>query len=154
MHRMTFRLLRNREDAADVVQEAFCRLWPRKEAIRDREEASALAVATVRNLCVDELRRRGKVDLCDIEEERDGCPELSPCEELELRERYEWVDRCVQERLSEVQRAIWKLRAEEELSTVEIAELLGMQPTAVRMNLSRARQKIRELYEEWNNGKR
>lgn len=154
MHRMTLRFLHNREDAADVVQEAFCRLWPRREDIRNREEASALAVATVRNLCVDELRRRGKADLCGIEEERDARPDLSPHDELELRERYEWVDRCVQERLSEVQRTIWKLREEEELSTAEIAERLGMQPTAVRMNLSRARQKIRELYEEWNDGKR
>ena len=51
MRRMTLRFLRNREDADDVVQEAFCRLWPRRGGIRDREEASALAVATVPISC-------------------------------------------------------------------------------------------------------
>lgn len=153
MRRMTLRFLRNREDADDVVQEAFCRLWPRRGGIRDREEASALAVATVRNLCVDALRRRGKAATLELQEERDGQPAPSPHEELELRERYAWVDRCVEARLTEVQRTVWRLREEEELSATEIAERLGMQPAAVRMNLSRARRLIRELYEEWNDEK-
>ena len=140
MRRMTLRFLRNREDADDVVQEAFCRLWP-------------LAVATVRNLCVDALRRRGKAATLELQDERDGQPAPSPHEELELRERYAWVERCVEARLTEVQRTVWRLREEEELSATEIAERLGMQPAAVRMNLSRARRLIRELYEEWNDEK-
>lgn len=150
LRRMTLCFLRNREDADDVVQEAFCRLWPRRGAIRDKEEASALTVTTVRNLCVDVLRERGKASFAPLEEEHDAQPERSPHDELELRERYAWVEQCIGERLTPAQRAVWKLRTEQELSTDEIADRLGMKPAAVRMSLSRARRLIRNLYKEWN----
>lgn len=52
------RFLPNREDADDALQEAFFRLWKHADRIDSREEAEALTVATVKNLCIDVLRKR------------------------------------------------------------------------------------------------
>lgn len=56
--RLAMRFLPNREDADDALQEAFFRLWKHADRIDSREEAEALTVATVKNLCIDVLRKR------------------------------------------------------------------------------------------------
>ena len=55
--RLAMRFLPNKEDADDALQEAFFRLWKHADQIGSREEAEALTVVTVKNLCIDTLRR-------------------------------------------------------------------------------------------------
>jgi RNA polymerase sigma-70 factor (ECF subfamily) len=50
------------------------------------------------------------------------------------------------ERLPETQRMIIRLRDIEGYQPAEIAEILGCEPSAVRMNLSRARKKVKEEF--------
>ena len=56
--RLSRRFLRNEDDASDALQEAFCRLWPRRQTIRSPREAEALTVTTVRNVSINILRRQ------------------------------------------------------------------------------------------------
>ena len=56
--RLAMRFLPSQEDADDALQEAFFRLWKQADRISSREEAEALTVVTVKNLCIDILRRR------------------------------------------------------------------------------------------------
>lgn len=55
---LAMRFLPSREDADDALQEAFFRLWKHADRIDSREEAEALTVVTVKNLCIDTLRKR------------------------------------------------------------------------------------------------
>ena len=59
--RLASRFLPNEEDASDALQDAFCRLWPKRNQIHSYKEAEALAVTTIRNLCIDQIRK-DKVD--------------------------------------------------------------------------------------------
>ena len=52
LSRLSARFLKNEDDVNDTLQEAFCRLWPRRGLIGSREEAEALSVTTVRNLSI------------------------------------------------------------------------------------------------------
>ena len=56
--RMASRFFPDEEDANDALQEAFCRLWPKRDEIDSRQEAEAMTAATVRNLGIDAYRRR------------------------------------------------------------------------------------------------
>ena len=47
-----------RADVDDVLQDAFCRLWRRRESIADRGDASGLLVTTVRIVSIDAVRRK------------------------------------------------------------------------------------------------
>lgn len=135
-------------DADDVLQDAFCRLWPRADSLDTPQVAEAMAVTTVRNLSIDEWRRRTTRDEVEFDAERDTRLSESPVEEIERQERYKQLKLLIEKELSPVQQQILHLREYEELEMNEIAERVGMTPENVRVNLSRARKRIRETYQE------
>ena len=131
------RLLADAEAAEDALQDAFVRLWGRYE-VRSGREAEALLTRTVRNVSIDQLRKRKTVPLSgDLPEEDVG----------ENREAlFRRVEEMVDTELTDLQRLIIRRHAYESVTLEKIAEELGMQPPAVRMQLSRARKTIREQY--------
>lgn len=132
------------EKASDALQDAFCRLWPRRATIRTAEEAQALSVVTVRHLCFDALRRNKRE--CALDEACDGPSVESVHEKMERDEQYRLVMRLVEEVLTPTQRLILRQKDFEGQSVEQIAKQLSMQEAAVRMHLSRARKAIREQY--------
>ena len=130
-------MLADADAAEDALQDAFIRLWGRYE-VRSRQEAEALLTRTVRNVSIDKLRKRKTVPLArDLPEEDVG----------ENREAiFRRVEEMVDTELTDLQRLIVRRHEYEGLSLEKIAEELGMQSPAVRMQLSRARKTIREQY--------
>ena len=95
---------------------------------------------------IDELRRRQKLGETSLEE---GCdPAEATDAEDEAAERYRRVKQIIDQRLTPLQREILERRETREEAFEEIAATLNMQPAAVRMQLSRARKLIREVYYE------
>lgn len=150
MRLMTRKFLKDEEDVSDVLQDAFCRLWERRDRIADNDEqAKALTVATVRNLCLDHLRR--EKHFVDIEDESvQKVPVVSEEEALERRDRFEQVRKIVDSRLTDLQRRVFELKEIEDLDTDEVARRLCLTPEAVRMHLSRARKTIRDCFRDRN----
>lgn len=140
-------IVANDDEASDALQDAFCRLWPRREDIDSSEKAQALTVVTVRNLCLNSLRKRR--DVYTLDEAQDSPPVESDQERLEREERFRLIEQWVDEALTPVQRTIFRRKEFEGESVEQIAASLSMQEAAVRMNLSRARKTIRELYNKW-----
>ncbi len=144
--RLAMRFLPNKEDADDALQEAFFRLWKHADQIGSREEAEALTVVTVKNLCIDTLRKRNHLSTVELDENRDEAISDSVTESLEKEEQFRMVERIIARRLTPVQQQILHMKEYEGKKYNEIAEILGMQEPAVRMQLSRARKEIRECY--------
>ena len=131
------KMLSDAEAAEDALQDAFVRLWGRYE-VRSGREAEALLTRTVRNVSIDQLRKRKTVPLSgDLPEE-----DVSENREALFRRVEEMVDT----ELTDLQRLIIRRHEYESVTLEKIAEELGMQPPAVRMQLSRARKTIREQY--------
>ena len=145
--RLASRFLPNEEDASDALQDAFCRLWPKRNQIHSSQEAEALAVTTIRNLCIDQIRKE-KMDVVELDAERDSKPSETIEEKLAKEELFLEVEEIINRQLSPMQRQILQEKEYESKSIEEIADELQMQPTAVRMQLSRARKTIRECYQK------
>ena len=145
--RLASRFLPNEEDASDALQDAFCRLWPMRNQIHSSQEAEALAVTTIRNLCIDQIRKE-KMDVVELDAERDSKPSETIEERLAKEELFLEVEEIINRQLSPMQRQILREKEYEGKSIEEIADGLQMQPTAVRMQLSRARKTIRECYQK------
>ena len=145
--RLASRFLPNEEDASDALQDAFCRLWPKRNQIHSSQEAEALAVTTIRNLCIDQIRKE-KMDIVELDAERDSKPSETIEERLAKEELFLEVEEIINRQLSPMQRQILREKEYEGKSIEEIADGLQMQPTAVRMQLSRARKTIRECYQK------
>ena len=110
-------------------------------------EVEALSIRVVRNACADMLRKKQSfVSLDETDEPAEPVSDSETREEA-LRE----VERLMDERLSPLQRRVMEMREYEGLAVADIARRLDMQETAVRMNLSRARQALREMMKHSEN---
>ena len=58
MYRTAYRILGNPEDAEDMVQEAYMKLWKQRDILDGILDARAYAVTSVKNLCLDTIRKR------------------------------------------------------------------------------------------------
>lgn len=131
------RLLSDKAEAEDAVQDALLKLWQLGcgEGIAN---TNAFAMTVVRNLCVDRLRRRRRLlDISKIEIDEEN--------ELALQDgEAEMIERLMvmMERLPNRQQAILKMRHIDGLKTREIATLIGASEVSVRQTLSRARRRI------------
>ena len=96
LYRMAFRLMGNREEAEDVVQEVYLKLWGMREELPGYNSIEALSIRITRNLCLDYLRRR-KTNQEVLKTERfkgNGYSE-TPSESLEKKEKAEVVQALI-----------------------------------------------------------
>jgi len=148
LYRMAFRLMNNREEAEDIVQEVYVKLWGMRNELEKVNSIEALCIRITRNLCLDHLRRRKvnqdaiKADKC----KQNSRPE-TPSENLEKREDAELVHALIAA-LPEPQRSLVHLRHLEGKEYEEIAEMVNMNVNAIRVSISRARKQMRALVEK------
>ncbi len=136
----------NDDEADDALQDAFERLWLRRGRINSEDEAAALMTTAVRNLSIDTLRRRTANATERIDDLRADAEPAESHDADETQERFLQVKRIVEQELSPTQQQILRMRDYEERDYEDIAQTLNLSATAVRMQLSRARKKVREIY--------
>lgn len=148
LYRMAFRLMGNREEAEDVVQEVYVKLWGMRDELEKYNSIEALAIRITRNLCLDQLRRR-KVNLDALKAERlkEESHSVTPAENLEKKEEAEMIHALISA-LPEPQRSLVHLRHLEGKEYEEISQMVNMNVNAIRVSISRARKQMREMLEK------
>ncbi len=148
LYRMAFRLMNNREEAEDIVQEVYVKLWGLRNELDKYKSIEALAIRITRNLCLDQLRRR-KVnhDAIKAERNKEEAHILTPADALHKKEDVELIHTLIAA-LPEPQRSLVHLRHLEEKEYEEIAEMVNMNVNAIRVSISRARKQMREMLEK------
>lgn len=138
LHRSALRFLQNDEDAKDALQDSFFNLWKAGNVESDTEAANKL-FTVLRNICIDRLRKPKTISLDQADTH---CLEITtnPFEDMD---KYESL---LTAGLTDIQRRIYYLVIHDGLEYESISKILGMTVEAVRMNMSRARKKIRENY--------
>lgn len=140
--RLAKRLLVSTEEAEDATQEVLLKLWNNKKKIQEYKNVEAFSMTMTKNFCYDKLKSKQAQNLKIVHSnyEEKG---TSLQKQVELNDSVDWVSRIIED-LPEQQRAIIQLRDIEEYDFDEIAKMLNMNNTAVRVTLSRARKAIRE----------
>jgi len=145
--RYAFSLTRNMDQARDVVQETFLRLWKVK---RSKVEPRVLAwlFTVCRNRIVDVYRKEKRMETQSQEEldkAEDSMPETSKDSEQNERSRKVWQ---VLRLLPQNQQEIVRLKFQNDLSYREIAEITGLSVSNVGVLLHYALLKLREHFKE------
>jgi RNA polymerase sigma-70 factor (ECF subfamily) len=131
------------DTALDVSQEAFLRLWKQIEEGATILNPRAWLLRVARNLAEDHAKSAFRRNGTQPQQLLNGVSsnQPQPLEQLEKEETFARL-RAVMEELAESDREILTLRYALDYHAGEIADLLGVNATAVHMRLSRARQRL------------
>jgi RNA polymerase sigma-70 factor, ECF subfamily len=147
LYRVAYSALRNPSDAEDAVQEAFLRVLRHRDTLDEVRDQRVWLIRIVWNIVLDRKRR------AKTRPETDDVSELArvlPCDGLSAEQmasaaqHHAHVLSCV-EKLPMKEREVLHLSAFEELTSVEIAQVLGITESSVRSRLFRARNLMADL---------
>ncbi len=149
--RYVLRMLKNRAEAEDLTQETFLRALQHRQALRDPDAVRGWLYRIATHACLDRLRQRKAPASLDAGETAQQvqsvvAPMLSGLEISERKETSLCVQKCL-DYLPDHHRAVLLLYEGHSLTAPEIANLLGLKLTTVKMRLHRARQALQKVME-------
>ncbi|MFL9823538.1 RNA polymerase sigma factor [Rhodoplanes sp. SY1] len=140
---LALRILDNRADADDVVQDSLLKVWTHRHRWEcGRAKFSTWLYRVVTNRCIDLRRRPRNEDVEAVGEVADGAPDAVTA--MHRSEVSELLDAAMN-RLPDQQRIAIILSYHEAMSNAEIADVMDTTVAAVESLLKRARQQLRKL---------
>jgi len=144
LFRFALRFLNNEEEAKDVVQEVFIRVWNGREQMNQVQNWEAWCMRITKNLSLDRIRSMNRKQTQPIEETYNIRNEgLTPEETTEADESMQHISQLIAS-LPEKQRQVIHLRDIEGYSYKEICEIMEIDLNQVKVSLFRARNAVRE----------
>jgi RNA polymerase sigma-70 factor (ECF subfamily) len=135
------RLMQNEEDAEDAVQETLLRLWKMRRDLSHVVNPEAFAMQILKNNCIDRLRiRKEQTNVDDFLLESNS---ETPYLRVEQKDTNDFIRQIIAH-LPTLQQTVIRMRDVEGYELQEIAAITQTHVSAVTVNLSRARKKIRE----------
>lgn len=147
LYRVALRITLDSAEAEDIVQDTMIRVWNKREEWSQFDSIEAFCLTVTRNLAID---RSQKLEAQNVElttETQEMSDSSTPERQLEQNEQIDIVRKLINE-LPEKQRTIIQLRDIEEKSYKEIADVMQLTEDQVKVNLFRARQRIKVRYNE------
>jgi RNA polymerase sigma-70 factor (ECF subfamily) len=144
LYRIAYAMLNSAQDAEDILQEAYCKLWSRRAELAGIRQPEAFCVTLVKNLCADFLRMPENRRNSEPAETARIALDETPETDLESREQLRQIKKLIN-RLPEKQRTVIKLRGWGDCSLDEIGTITGESAANVRVLLSRARKTLKEM---------
>lgn len=141
------RITGNHDDAADAVQDAFVKLWQQRGRFESTSHAQGAGMMTVRTTSIDMARRNSRQADVPVEQAADAIDEVT---DNDRSLAYQQVRRIIDKDLSDNQRKIIDLRELQGMEFEDIANQMNMTAANVRVELSRARRRVREIYQARN----
>lgn len=145
LFRVALRITFDRAEAEDIVQETLIRVWNKREEWLQFGSIEAYCLTVARNLAIDRSERKDSRTVELTSEMEQASDVSSPYEKLVNKERMMLIHRLMN-RLPEKQRLIMQLRDIEGKNYKEIAVVLNLTENQVKVNLFRARQKVKQMF--------
>jgi RNA polymerase sigma factor (sigma-70 family) len=139
--RLARRLLVSTEEAEDATQEVLVKLWNNRVKLSSYSSIEALAMTMTKNYCLDRLKSRQASEMRIVHTNYTD-RQAGLQQQAEDRDSWQWAEKIMAQ-LPEQQRLIMQMRDIEQYEFEEIAKIMEMNETAVRVALSRARKTLR-----------
>ena len=128
LYRLALRITAHTGEAEDIVQETMIKAWNHREELDTPSSAEAFCITACRHLALDSIARKER-------------------QMLSRQDGLQWIHRLFQ-LLPEKQRTVLQLRDIEGKSYKEIAAFLEISEEQVKVNIFRARQRIKSEFEK------
>jgi RNA polymerase sigma-70 factor (ECF subfamily) len=144
LYRIAYRMVENQEDAEDMVQETYIKLWQKRNEYFALNNSEGFAVTVLKNNCLDFLR---KTKMKFLQTNDLNIPTDCFITQMENKDEINHIQNIL-EKLPEQQKKIIQLKHWDNLSNEEIEQVTGLKQGNVKVILSRARKTIKELYQK------
>ena len=145
MYRYALSILKNDEMAKDVVQECLMKIWTKRNLLSGISSHESWALRITRNQCYDWVKTNRftiEPELVALVAEGDETDHTSI-----LNDSKNWLDK-IMEQFSAKNREVFHLREVEELTYQEIAEVMSLSISDVKVSVHRVRQKIKSSFQK------
>ncbi|GHT55234.1 DNA-directed RNA polymerase sigma-70 factor [Bacteroidia bacterium] len=146
LYRIAYKFLENQQDSEDIVQETYMKLWQKRNDWESLINPESFAVTLLKNNCLDYLRKV-KPETNPV----DGMPiqaSDSSFVQIENRDQLNHI-RFIMKQLPVLQQQVIQLKIWDNHSDEEIEKITGLTKGNIKVLVSRARKKIKELYQKW-----
>ena len=147
LYRLALRITFDSAEAEDIVQDTMIREWNKRDEWTQFDSIEAYCLTVARNLAIDRSQKLESQNVELTPETQEMPDTLTPDRAYEQDEQLRLVHHLINE-LPEKQRTIVQLRDIEGKSYKEIADVLQLTEEQVKVNLFRARQRIKLKYSE------
>ncbi len=149
MFRFAVSYMKSETDAMDVVQDVLMKLWEDRNSLHQKDNLEAWSMTLVRNKSLDKLKRVERKLKSDWESAMIVSPPSgkNPSKEYDHAEGKREVEKVLEE-LPEALAKTFHLREIQGYAYAEIAEVLDLNMSQVKVNLFRARKAVREKLEK------
>lgn len=149
------RLLSDEDEAEEVVQESFIRVWKHLGRYDHQQKFTTWLYRIVTNLCLDHLRaakRKARLfSPIDVNDDVEAVSDARNLHEVQVDEETIRIAKALTDRLPTKQKLVFVLRDLEDLPVSEVSEITGLSVGSIKTNLHYARRTIRSLLErEYN----
>ncbi|MCF6352712.1 MAG: RNA polymerase sigma factor [Cyclobacteriaceae bacterium] len=143
LFRYTLRILKNEDEAKDVVQETFIKVWNKRDKMHNYENMEAWCIRVGRNLALDKLKSKhnSTVDINNAYDLQSNTQ--SPYSSAEQSDTISSIHYFINQ-LPDLQKQVIQLRDIDGFSYQEISDILKQNLNSVKVNLFRARKQVRE----------
>jgi RNA polymerase sigma-70 factor (ECF subfamily) len=149
MLRYACSMLHSDDEGHDIVQDVFLKLWQKRAELDNIDNIEAYAMRMTHNRCLDVIKSNRRVSMENENKInfKQADPDVSL--KIELSESAEIVRKLIK-RLPEGQRTVMELRDIDQMSYEEIIKITNLNINTIRVNLSRARKKVRDEFLKFN----
>lgn len=145
LYRAAYALMQNAEDAEDIVQEAYLKLWDKRDTLDIHTNPAAYCTTLVRHLSLDQLQTKHYTAETPLPDNPTYPSDWNTEQRLEARDQWMHLRQLIAHLPDTPRKVLW-LRDVQECSMEEIARSTGLTDVNIRSILSRTRKKIREQF--------
>ena len=154
LYRVEYHLTGNAQDAEDLLQDTYLKLWQKRDDLKEEAMTEAYLVTLMQNLFRDQ-RRLKRIDTSeDIEDHADPPDERSLAETIEATDEARQMG-TLMDGLPERDRKIIRMHLVEDKSYEEMEQDTGLSQGNLRIIMMRTKQKLKEQYSKltktWTN---
>ena len=151
LFRLALRITLNREEAEDVVQDTMIKVWNARDRWQELDSIEDYSLTIARNLSLDRIKKMDNQNDSLEEQNTERLDETSstPSERMIQKDKLNIVRNIINE-LPEKQRSCLQLRDIEGKSYKEIADILSITEDQVKVNIFRARQTVKQRFQQFD----
>ena len=154
LYRVAFQLTANAQDAEDLLQDLYLKLWQKRDELADVVATEAYLVVMMRNLFVDQRRLKRLDDSAELKADDEPPDERSLDHQIGARDELRQMEGLISE-LSERDAQVIKMHVMEDRSYEEIEHDTGLSQGNIRIIVMRTKKKLKEQFNKitktWTN---